>query len=191
MNQKGKYIVGGLVVLVLVLGYFAFFHKSSVKVGSIYPDEATGFTNVAIAGYATVGDTFAVTGASTFEQARCYHYDWSGGTQIGKLVSGSCYIHPYATTISASSTATVDCQATPNRTALVALPGVLFGDRIVSSLSTTTATAIGIGLDLVGVSRFDDQRIHSAGNLEPSRHTVHLDKYSHFFASDLYRHKVA
>lgn len=81
------------------------------------------------------------------------------GTAFTQINGGFCYIKAYATTISASSTAQVDCQATAAVDASTgrigsALTGVNFGDKVVASLATTTAAGGGVwgGLDLVGVT---------------------------------------
>ncbi len=81
------------------------------------------------------------------------------GTNIMQRNQGLCYIYPYATTIAATSTANVDCQATSNASggggagALAALTGVQANDIVVASLSTTTSgTTWGNGITLAGAS---------------------------------------
>lgn len=90
----------------------------------------------------------------------------STGTAFSTLAGRQCYIRPYATTVPASGTATVDCQATPGWNAAgtdgtTALSGVTAVSNIVAGLSTTTAFnlastsatfLVNAPLDIVGVS---------------------------------------
>jgi len=81
----------------------------------------------------------------------------SGETTISNLNAGTCYLRPYATTITASTTANVDCQGTlawnANSTANTsALTGISMGDWVVASLSTTTTGTTVQGLRLGGAS---------------------------------------
>lgn len=87
----------------------------------------------------------------------------SAGTTFTRDNSGTCYFIPTATTIVASTTQTVDCQATaavgnPNATGS-ALAGVTSGDVVQIQLSTSTAsynsttlTNAPQGLTVVGAS---------------------------------------
>lgn len=67
----------------------------------------------------------------------------NSGTAVANLNMGTCYIKPYATTITASSTAIVDCQGTAAVGSITgvtsALTGVTLGDFVQIMLSTTTA----------------------------------------------------
>lgn len=78
----------------------------------------------------------------------------ASGDVITEVTAGTCYIFPYATTVVASSTALVDCQASPTASgagganALVALTGVSANDHCMFNLSTTTA---GTGTSLLSV----------------------------------------
>ena len=76
------------------------------------------------------------------------------GTVLTKLNSGLCYIRPYAATVAASSTASVDCQATKtwNVSGMSKLAGVTNNDYVAANLSTTTAGTTFIGLTLIGAS---------------------------------------
>lgn len=71
-----------------------------------------------------------------------------------RIAFGTCYIDPYAPTIAASSTASVDCQGTlaadPNGSS--ALAGVRPGDAVLAQLSTTTAGTVISGIDIIGVN---------------------------------------
>lgn len=79
------------------------------------------------------------------------------GTQIQGFENGSkfggtaCYVLAASQTISASSTATVDCQASSVGAPGVALPNVLAGDRVFASLGTTSPTTFQ-GLSIIGAS---------------------------------------
>lgn len=72
------------------------------------------------------------------------------GTQVRGINIGSCVIFPYATTIAATSTAVVDCQANAVG-ALAPLPGVLLNDHVQITLASTTSSLAG-GLVLNGAS---------------------------------------
>jgi hypothetical protein len=80
------------------------------------------------------------------------------GTAVNRLNIGTCYIAPYAATISASSTVSVDCQGTlawnalGTSSATSALTGVSSGDAVQITLSTTTAGSTVAGLKLGGAS---------------------------------------
>lgn len=77
----------------------------------------------------------------------------NAGTNFTRLNGGTCYIKAYATTIAATSSTQVDCQAT----ALVAkngpsaLSGITYGDSIVATLATSTAGTTSSGLVITGV----------------------------------------
>lgn len=85
------------------------------------------------------------------------------GTEITRFNSGTCYFNPTATTMAASTTVDIDCQATaavgvPNSLTASALTGVTSGDKIQITLSTSTAAyngttaTTGGGLIVVGAS---------------------------------------
>ena len=78
----------------------------------------------------------------------------STGTLINNETWGNCYIKAYATTIAASTTAAVDCQANAAVSAngIAPLPGVGTNDSVQVELSTTTANQPFGGLDLLGAS---------------------------------------
>ncbi len=79
------------------------------------------------------------------------------GTKTNQTNWGTCYILAYATTITASSTAAVDCQKTAavgtiTTASASALVGVRFGDNIQVTLSTTTAGSTFMGLNIIGAA---------------------------------------
>lgn len=73
----------------------------------------------------------------------------SVGTAVTGLNFGKCIILPYATTIAASSSAQVDCQASVN--SLAPLPGITINDTVFASLSTSSSNTFG-GLSVDEVS---------------------------------------
>lgn len=78
----------------------------------------------------------------------------SDATTINQLNAGTCYIRPYAATITASSTAKVDCQGTAawNASGVSALTGVTAGDWVQAKLATSTAGTTSNGLVITGAS---------------------------------------
>lgn len=78
----------------------------------------------------------------------------STSNTVARLNTGQCYIKAYATTIAATSTALVDCQATAAVSAngISALTGVTPGDNVVANLATTTSGSTFGGLALIGAT---------------------------------------
>lgn len=82
------------------------------------------------------------------------------GNKAISLNWGTCYIDPYAATITGTTTASVDCQGTlavdaraASGLAGAALPGVTSASSVIAQLSTTTAFVTGTrGLSIVGAS---------------------------------------
>lgn len=83
-----------------------------------------------------------------------YSYGSCSATTINQINSGTCYIKAYATTIAASSSATVDCQATAAVSAggIAPLAGIQYGDNVQSTLATSTAGTTFMGLAIGGAS---------------------------------------
>lgn len=73
----------------------------------------------------------------------------TSGTPVSRLNTGFCNIRSHTTTIAASSTQTVECNAGTGSN--VALTGVTAGDTILIGMPTTTPTTFG-GLKVVGAS---------------------------------------
>ena len=73
----------------------------------------------------------------------------SSGTDIERFNSGFCNIRSSSNTITASSTATVDCAG--GSLGNTALTGVTAGDKVFLMFATTTSTTFG-GLKISGVS---------------------------------------
>lgn len=83
----------------------------------------------------------------------------TNGTNVQRLDTGMCYIQAYATTIAASSTGIVDCQATKAVGGVttandVALVGVSPGDNVVVELATSSQSTTygGINVDAASAS---------------------------------------
>ena len=82
------------------------------------------------------------------------------GTKFTRVNAGTCYLQPYATTIAASSTATVDCQGfgavgsiAPAAASTSPLQGVALGDVIFATLATSTsASTTAPGLTILAAS---------------------------------------
>lgn len=103
-------------------------------------------------GYSSAKDLY-ITGGITFS---------SSGTTFTRQNDGQCYLAPGVATIAASTTISIDCQATqaPGGSATYttsALTGVILGDNVLVQLSTTTAqtatqSGSGSGLSISGAS---------------------------------------
>ena len=92
-----------------------------------------------------ISTTGGITNTGTWTQG-------TNGTAITRVNTGTCFIKAYSATISATSTAQVDCQATQNdSSAISALAGVTYGDNVIATLGTSTAGTLG-GLVLEGAA---------------------------------------
>lgn len=78
----------------------------------------------------------------------------STGTQLSNVSAGTCYLAPSGASIAASTTVIVDCQKTAavSASGIAPLVGVRSGDKVVATLSTTTAGTTYSGLDIIGAS---------------------------------------
>lgn len=143
-SSKALWVALIAVAIIAVGGYF-------------FPQVAAGaFGNIdGPTTYGEIGTNALKIGASCgsgFRWATC------AGTQINGLNMGQCYIQAYATTIAASSTAKVDCQATQAvggiTTALDSiLNGVSTNDNVQATLATSTEVNVaGQGLVVVAAS---------------------------------------
>lgn len=98
-----------------------------------------------VSNYDTVGASALQVGSGCNDS-----YKTCLGTKINGINVGQCIIYPYSTTIVASSTAVVDCQAGTIGT-LVPLTGVSPGDNVQMTLASTTSSVFG-GIVLNGAS---------------------------------------
>lgn len=143
----------GVVVILAILGSIAFFRGSGQKFG------ATAFQQGQVQ-----NDAWIFTGGLAVGSTQQTIFDGSGlltigttGTALTRVNMGTCYILPYATTIAASSTATVDCQGTAliyntNTGRATALTGVTNGDNVQLEFSTSTAGTVFGGIGIIGAS---------------------------------------
>lgn len=129
MIQKIKEWSGviALVAIVLLLVLNAGGNKSF---GAIKDTSYFDFFNAATGGGFQINGT-TVLSASTFVPP-------GTSTALAGMNFGNCIIYAYATTISASSTATVDCQG--GTSTLTALSGVSSGDKVFVHATTTLSS---------------------------------------------------
>lgn len=146
MTSKTNMSVWVAMVVVAIIALGAYYYPSSSGVGflgSTACDQTTCLTG----GLRILDGVLESDG--TFQAG-------STGTAISGLNLGTCYIKAYATTIAASSTATVDCQGTAAIGTITAtgsaLAGVTSSDSVLATLSTTTAGTTGQGLTIIGSS---------------------------------------
>lgn len=146
--MKDKIISGGVIVAIIV-SFWALHASGVLKSNGVKQFGATAAGGMLAenyipyvlynGGYNSAKD-FTITGGAGITLG-------SSGTTFTRMNTGQCYIMPTATTIAATTTVSVDCQATlavgnPN-TAETALTGVTSGDTVVAQLSTTTAILNG------------------------------------------------
>ncbi len=170
-NMKTSGIVKVVIGLALILSVVGLFTPmmSIEKLPDVDQGDVAGATGNLLAedyipyvlynaGFKSAKD-FAVSGTSAFTGAVDLTSTFSvgsAGDDFTEMNAGVCYIRPYATTIAASTTATVDCQATAlwnaSAPSVSALNGISLNDNIVGTLSTTTAGTVSNGLVLAGIS---------------------------------------
>lgn len=133
MNSVQKVWVALIVVALIAIG------------GYFYP------TVQRLAGAIEGPTTFGILGTTQIKIgtncANGFKYSTCSGTAVNGLNTGTCFLAPSATTIAATTTVSVDCQATAGFAAAgtSALTGVTSGDAVQFMLSTTTAGATGPG----------------------------------------------
>lgn len=78
----------------------------------------------------------------------------ASGTTFSRINGGQCFFAPSGTTIAASTTRVVDCQATAfiSTTTASALPGVSAGDSVQIEIATSTTGTTFAGLSAQGCS---------------------------------------
>lgn len=151
---KTKIIIGAVVAAAvgLVIGYFAF-HSSPQLVGGLvgvkYAEQYNPYIKYN-GGYNSLLP-IQTTGGTNFTGGSVIG---SSGTTINNETFGFCYIKAYATTIAASSTGVVDCQANAAVSAngIAPLTGVNSGDVVQIELSTSTSGTTFMGIDVIGAS---------------------------------------
>ncbi len=154
MNKKIVYGAIAIAFIVAVLALFGLSHRSSSPLfGSPSTTITTSLPSLGVFRLA-VGPNCGGNSASGCT-----------GTVVNRLNMGFCYIQAYSATISASTTAQVDCQGQAAVAGLLTatdtpLTGVSYGDSVVAELSTSTASGgasagaspVFNGLDLLGSS---------------------------------------
>jgi len=141
MIQK---ITLGIAVIALIVGGVAITRSNQVvptetTLGATTVFQKTSFTEGLFAGS---GRQVEISRDGGFKLG-------SSGTAVTRINTGTCYIQSYATTIAATSSATVECQATAlvrttATTFTSPLTGVASGDAVNVTLSTATAgTTVG------------------------------------------------
>lgn len=149
MSKKSIYI-GIVIVVLLIIGYFGYYKFTNHPItggavsGQLIEDVDPYFRNN---GGMNTNLPIQMGGTSTFTLG-------STGTAITAHNFGTCYIAPYAATIAASSTVSVDCQGTLawGASGTSALTGITSADNVQLQLSTTTAVSTLMGLHVAGVS---------------------------------------
>ena len=166
MTTKDKIFFGAAVVVVAIVAVFSILHffnsigsKPTSLFGSVsgllaenyipYVSINTGYKSNY--GITTTGALSAaattITGLFTASAGALFS---STGTQVNRINFGTCYVQASATTIAASSTVTVDCQASTSG-ANTALTGITAGDVVNVQFATTTPTTYA-GLQILGAS---------------------------------------
>lgn len=140
MNDTKNLIwaIGSVIVSVLLV---AMFHLGGTA-RNVFGTIGAGITNLTGLSITGTPGSFDVSGTSTFG---------ANGTAVNRINFGSCTIYAYATTIAASTTATVDCQA--GASALTALTGVSSGDVVaVTATTSISSTYEGIKIESANAS---------------------------------------
>lgn len=147
MNNTQKIPLGILtvvVVLAIVIGYLVGGSSGAPKVGGTVENFPVLFSNGLKAGNGStpqfqISSTGALTTTGTLTLG-------TNGTALNAIQTGTCTIYAYSTTIAATSSARVDCQA--GAAALTAITGIASGDRIFATLASTTVDTTQGGLVL-------------------------------------------
>lgn len=138
MNNTPKLLPAVLVAVVIaIVGGWMLFH-SGTPVGTTANQTST-------AGYYNAGLGFKVNGTTVINSSKQLVLGTSG-TAITGLVYGTCQVVAYSTTISASSTAQVDCSS--NGMATGTISG-LTASQLVDAWATTTLSSVSQGVSIV------------------------------------------
>lgn len=133
-NAKNAFILSLVAIVIAIGGYF--FPQMEKTLGSTF---GTRFPDGISVG---VGAPLPTTKGALIIG--------SAGTQISNIVAGTCYVKAYATTIAATSTAIVDCQATAlvSQNGISALSGVKTNDIVQVTIATSSEPVASGGLIL-------------------------------------------
>jgi hypothetical protein len=156
MSTIKKYIIPVLAVVAFigVVVQYLPLHKSTEVVGGANGNNYIERYDTAILYNGGYNSQLPIKTSSTITSTGGVIIGSSGST-LSNVVVGTCYLAPYASTIAATTTAAVDCQGTLawNANGTSALTGVLSGDAVQITLSTTTSFISGNrGLVLNGAS---------------------------------------
>lgn len=138
MIQKIKEWSGVIALVAIVLSLVM---GGSGRFGAIKDTSYFDFFNAATGGGFQINGT-TVLSASTFVPP-------GTSTALAGMNFGSCIIYAYATTIAASSTATVDCQG--GTSTLTALTGVSSGDKVMA-MATTSISSVSQGVSILSAN---------------------------------------
>ncbi len=151
MKKSSWALLVALVALIIAItSFFVTSGGASHPAGSTAGKTSTSGFYIAGLGFAVGTEQSAKTVFNSSGQLTLS----SVGTAVTGLNFGTCFIKAYATTIAASSTGQVDCQATaiPIAGPGTALAGITYGDKIVATLATSTAGTLSEGLDINAVA---------------------------------------
>lgn len=142
--MSNKKLTIGLVIVAVIAIIGVFTPSVQKSVSSNLGRIDTAFTNIG-------GSQLSIGSGCSDSNTSCT------GTAINQMNDGTCYIKAYATTIAATTSVGVDCQATAAVSASTGsigspLAGVQLGDFVQATLSTTTAGTSYGGLSLLGAS---------------------------------------
>lgn len=154
------------IVIAIVIASLAFLGHEG-KLGAIAPTDitASNFTEVTASNGLAVGTSqqFQVSSTGVVLLG-------TSGSSVSRLNIGTCYVRSRATTITASSTALVECQGTAAVNApwgvaggaSSALTGVSSGDFVQAKFASTTASAVGatnagMGIVIIGATASSTQ----------------------------------
>lgn len=143
----------GVVALIAIILFLAFGGKEATfgTVNTGCHSTTTCLTDLfvsgeSLSGQLTIGYTGTLANGNVAET----------GTTLNRVDTGTCYLDPAGTTIAASTTISIDCQATAmvSTTVGAALPGVTTGDFVAGLMLSTTTSANGSngGLSVLGAS---------------------------------------
>ncbi len=150
--MTSKQIIGGSVAIViavlLYVGYQLSSNHGTFGSATACTDGYTCYTNVEVQGNLITDGTAIYNGVVQFLSSLQIG---TNGTALTEIKSGTCTIFAYATTIAASTTAQVDCQA--GASSLVAIAGIQNGDRVFANMASTTSAGFeGLTLQWVAAS---------------------------------------
>lgn len=172
---KNKILLVVVIIAAIVIGIAYFNSSKGTKLGAVsgqlIEDVQPYFRNnggmntalpVQFSGGATLTGTLSQTGAATLSGSTTITSGLTvgaAGTPVTQVNKGTCILYQYVNTIAATSSITTDCVATTSSGkgtdgGLVALAGIVVGDQVFATLSTSTSALVATagGLVLTGAS---------------------------------------